>query len=61
MKGNIGQHGNSFIDMTVRKGKNLYTVIGENGKTYETHFTLKNIETGEEVTCSRDKFTIPRK
>lgn len=55
MKGNIGQHGSSFI------GMNLYTVIGQNGKTYETHFTLKNIETGEEVMCGRNKFTIPRK
>ena len=61
MRGNIGQHGNSFIGMIVRKGKNLYTVIGENGKTYETHFTLKNIETGEEVMCSRNDFIIPRK
>lgn len=61
MRGNYGQHGDSFIGMTVRKGTKFYTVISQNGATYDTHFTLKNIETGEEVICGRDKFTIPRK
>ena len=61
MVGNPGQHGNSFIGMKVKRGKKFYVVISQNGATYDTHFTLKNIETGEEVICGRDKFTIPRK
>ena len=61
MQGNFGQHGDNFVGMKVRKGKKFYIVISQNGATYDTHFTLKSIETGECVVCGRNKFTIPRK
>lgn len=62
MKGNFGQHGDNFIGMIVKKGKKLYKVVGQHdGVPYDEHFTIKDIETGKEITCGRDKFTIPRK
>lgn len=62
MRGNPGQIGTNFVGLTVKKGKKLYEIVGFNRQSsYETAFTLRNIETDELIKCSRAKFTIPRK
>ena len=61
MRGNPGQIGNNFVGMIVKKGKKLYEIVSDNGQSYETRFTLRNIESNELIKCGRDKFTIPRK
>ena len=44
MRGNPGQIGNNFVGMIVKKGKKLYEIVSENGQSYDTYFTLRNIE-----------------
>ena len=61
MRGNPGQIGNNFVGIIVKKGKKLYEIVSDNGQSYETHFTLRNIESNELIKCGRDKFTISRK
>lgn len=61
MRGNPGQIGNNFVGMIVKKGKKLYEIVSENGQSYDTYFTLRNIESNELIKCGRNKFTIPRK
>ena len=61
MRGNPGQIGNNFVGIIVKNGKKLYEIVSDNGQSYETRFTLRNIESNELIKCGRDKFTIPRK
>ena len=61
MRGNPGQIGNNFVGIIVKKGNKLYEIVSDNGQSYETRFTLRNIESNELIKCSRNKFTIPRK
>ena len=61
MRGNPEQIGNNFVGIIVKKGKKLYEIVSDNGQSYETRFTLRNIESNELIKCSRNKFTIPRK